>query len=328
MEEMKCEICNNLKGNKFYEAQEKMFGWGDKFVYFQCAKCECLQISKVPLNISKYYSSDYYSFSLAGSNQFTSPIKKLVKKLRDRYAVFNKGIIGKLIYRGFPNEWLRSLFYLQSLSKVNLSKETKILDVGCGAGSFLETLSQMGFKNLMGIDPYIKEDIKYNNGLKVIKKTICNLDGKWDLIMMHHSFEHMPEQLNTLQVIAGLLSENGVCLIVIPTVSSYVWERYRTDWVQLDAPRHLFLHSKKSVGILAQKAGLNLEKIVYNSTDFQFWGSEQYLKSIPLMSNRSYVVNPSNSIFSRAEIKAFRRKAKKLNAENRGDQAAFYLRKK
>ncbi|MCK5535007.1 class I SAM-dependent methyltransferase, partial [bacterium] len=295
---MKCRICENLNDNKVYEVQEMMFGLGDKFTYFQCAKCGCLQILEVPTDISQYYPSDYYSFSLAGSNQFTSLIKKLVKKLRDRYAVFNKGVIGKLIYRNFPNEWLRSLFYLQSLSKVNLNRDTKILDVGCGAGSLLETLSQMGFKNLMGIDPYIKEDIKYKNGLKIIKETIGNLDGKWDLIMLHHSFEHISDQMGIFQHIARLLLEGGVCLIVVPTVCSYAWEHYRTKWVQLDAPRHLFLHSNKSIGILAQKAGLNLEKSVYNSTDFQFWGSEQYLKGIPLMSNRSYDVNPSNSIFS------------------------------
>lgn len=312
---MKCRVCDNSENNQIYEVQEMMFGYRDKFTYFQCSKCRCLQISEIPADMSKYYPSNYYSFSVSPTN----PIKKLVKKVRDNYAVSNKGFIGKLIFTKFPNETLRSL------SSVQLTKNSSILDVGCGSGSLIQFLREFGFQNLLGIDPYIQEDIEYAGGVKILKKTIHNLEGKWDLIMFHHSFEHIPDPLETLQSVSRLLSKRGVCLIRIPTVSSYAWEHYRVNWVQLDAPRHFFLHSIESIKMLAEKTNLNLEKIVYDSTAFQFWGSEQYLKGIPLISEQSYNIAPSNSIFSTAEIKIFKQKTKKLNIENRGDQAAFYL---
>ncbi len=317
---MKCKICNNSNGNKVYEVKEMMFGFRDKFTYFQCSKCGCLQIADFPEDMSKYYPSNYYSFLLPSLEGSKNPMKRFIKNLRNSYAIQKKGALGKLIYTFFPLE------SHQWASRVHLSKNITILDVGCGSGSLLHSYKEIGFRNLLGIDPYIKDDIEYKNGLKILKKSIHKLDGKWDLIMFHHSFEHIPDPTETLWSVSRLLNKKGICLIIVPTVSSYAWEHYRENWVQLDAPRHFFLHSIKSITLLAEKVNLNLEEIVYNSTDFQFWGSEQYLKNIPLKDPRSYGVDPSNSIFSNTEITVFKQKAKKLNLKNQGDACAFFLR--
>lgn len=230
--------------------------------------------------------------------------------------------MGKLIYSKFPNPTLRSL------SLIPLSKDLTILDVGCGAGVLLDFLRELGFKNLLGIDPYNQEDIQYPNGLRILKRTIHEIGDKWDLIMFHHSFEHVPDPLETLQRVSGLLKPGGLCLIRIPTVSSYAWKHYGVKWVQLDAPRHFFLHSLESIKILAGKSGLELSSLAYDSTSFQFWGSEEYLRDIPHRDGRSYNMNPRQSIFSKKEIAAFAKRAGELNAASQGDQAAFYLRKK
>ena len=299
-----------------------MYGYKDKFTYFQCSKCGCLQISKIPADMSKYYPLNYASFSQRLPTPPTNPIIKLLKKNRDNYAIFNKGIIGKLLCAILPYE------NLHRLSRVKLSKDSCILDVGCGNGSLLYVLREIGFKHLLGIDPYINENIEYKNGLKILKKEIHAISGSWDLIIFDHSFEHIPDPLETLQTASRLLSKHGVCLIRIPTVSSYAWEHYGVNWVQLDAPRHFFLHSIVSIKFLAKKTNFNLERIVYDSTYFQFCGSEQYIKNIPFLHERSYRINPSNSIFSDFEIKTFKKHSMKLNLENRGDQAIFYLRKR
>jgi len=78
--------------------------------------------------------------------------------------------------------------------------------------------------------------------------------------------------------------------------------------------------------VLAKQAGWEILQVVYDSTAFQFWGSEQYQRDIPLLDPRSYQVNPAASIFTRADIAAFESRARKLNEDGRGDQACFYLR--
>ena len=315
---MKCKICGNESNNKTYEVLEMMFGYRDKFKYFQCSVCKCLQIESIPLDMSKYYPENYYSFHSKSEKNF---IKKKITLCRDHYALNGKGFFGKIIYRKFPRE---DLF---SMHKLPITKESNIMDVGCGGGVLLKTLKSLGFKNLLGIDPFNEKDIEYKNGLKILKKNLREVEDSWDLIMFHHSFEHIWEQTETLITVSKMLRKDGVCLIRIPLVSSHAWRYYGVNWVQLDAPRHFFLHSIESMKLLCKNTGFEISQIDFDSTSFQFLGSEQYVHDIPLRDPRSYTENKKNSIFKKADFKKYYTKAKEYNAINQGDQAVFYLRK-
>ena len=316
---MNCRICGNAENNQTYEVREMMFGTRETFTYFQCAGCGCLQIAEIPADIAGHYPSDYASFRTLSQRRLANPWRNLLTRARYRYAVLKKGFLGRLLYAIWPKEKLLRLSY------ANLTDDSRILDVGCGTGKLLYKLRTIGLRNLLGIDPYIEEDIEYPNGLKILKKSIDDVEGTWDLVMFHHSFEHMPEQLETLRTAARLLADGGTCLVRIPTVLSYAWEHYGVNWVQLDAPRHLYLHSTEGLTLLAEKGGFHVERVLYDSSAFSLWASEQYARDIPLRSERSYQVNRSRSIFSPADIKAFKRKAHELNRQNRGDTACFYL---
>ncbi|MFX1537728.1 MAG: class I SAM-dependent methyltransferase [Promethearchaeota archaeon] len=321
-----CRICGNKNNNQTYQVKEMMFGFGDKFTYFECSMCGCLQISEIPANILMYYPSNYYSFSEISSTfsvgSIKSHITQLLKQKRTNYAIMKRGIIGKLVYNLFPDE------IAKSLSKVNLTEDSRILDVGCGSGSLLYHLKEIGFKNLLGLDKFIKKDILYANGLRIQKGSLQDINGQWNLIMFNHSLEHMQDQQGIMQAVSRLLNRDGVCIINTPTVSSYAWKNYKIHWVQLDAPRHYFLHSVRSLRLLAEKASLELIGISYNSTAFQFWGSEQYIRNIPLRSAKSYSEKPLASVFSMFQLKRFKQRSKELNSINQGDQAAFYIMKK
>ena len=145
--------------------------------------------------------------------------------------------------------------------------------------------------------------------------------------MLHHCFEHMSNPEDTLRNIYGILKPDGCVLIRIPVASSYAWKTYRTNWVQLDAPRHFFLHTEESIKILARKTGFMITEVVYDSTEFQFWGSEQHRHDIALFEEHSYRNSPRRSIFTKNQIKTFKAEARELNSKREGDQACFYLRK-
>lgn len=317
-----CRICGNGSANQEYIAREMMFGLRHTFSYLECSRCGCLQILTIPADMGPYYPSGYYSLERAqDESRSTLPGKWYLKMLRDRYAVSGRGLVGRVLFTIYPRE------FLPCLAPLRLRLSARILDVGSGSGLSLLQLRAAGFKNVRGVDPFIAGDIRYDSGVVVVKSTIFGMKGEWDVIMFNHSYEHIAEPVETLQRCAELLAPGGYCILRIPTVSSYAWQHYRANWVQLDAPRHFFLYSVGALQIVASRAGLGIADIVYDSTGFQFWGSEQYIRDIPLTSEQSYWNRSASPLFSPSDILRFEEQARQLNASKQGDQAAFYLRR-
>ena len=294
-----------------------MYGQPDTFDYFQCTDCECLQIESIPPDLQRFYQGGYYSFQPTATPQ---PFVAWLIRARDRYAVQGRGLLGRLLHAFMPRLDIRFL------TRVATVPETRILDIGCGSGKLLRTLYSIGYRQLTGIDPFIAADIELGPGARIKKSTIEAFDEPQDLIMFNHSLEHVPDQERTLRRAAELLAPNGVITVSIPVVSSQAWRTYGADWVQLDAPRHLYLHSTRSINLVAGRAGLQVVDVFQDSNAFQFWGSEQCRRGIALTAPNSYLVNPAESIFSRQDIARFRREAKRVNAYGCGDQATFILR--
>ena len=309
-----CKICASADGNKPHIVREMMNGTRDKFEYIECGACGCLWLGKIPENIAEYYPDGYYSFKESDGSK-----DGFIESLLNRQKTLRR-LNGRDITKKTPQ-------YIDWFKRAHVTLNSKILDVGCGSGSLLISLQKDGFTDILGIDPYIKDDIIYSCGVKVLKKDAGALDGQFDLIMLNHSLEHMQDHFGIFKELRRLLKDTGILLVRTPLVSSDAWKEFGVDWVQVDAPRHLLLHSVNSMRILAERTGFGITDIVFDSTEFQFWGSIQYQKDIPLKDARSYAVSPQSSIFSESEIENFKERAKRLNKEGSGDQACFYINK-
>jgi len=317
----KCRICNNIEGNNIFTTREMMFGTKEEFDYFECAKCKCVQITEIPENLEKYYPSEYNSFDQIKKTK-DNFIKRYLKKTKSKhYLKDNKNPLGKYLFKKYGPS------FLLKIKPTNIDFNSSILDVGSGAGLRLISLARDGFNNITGIDPFIEKDIFYNNGVKIFKKDIYSFNGSFDMVMLNHAFEHMPNPDNVLAEIYRILKPGAIALIRIPIADSYSWKKYGINWVALDPPRHLHLLTPKSMQILAKKTGFEVVEILYDSDYYQFWGSEQYAADIPMRSDKSFYENPSNSIFSMQQIKDFKMKAIELNEKGEGDAACFYLKK-
>jgi SAM-dependent methyltransferase len=313
-----CQICHNEAGNRIHKAREMMLGLRDEFRYLECQDCGCLQLLNPPKDTARYYPPDYGDFR---TNQSLGPVifQNVRRHLRERR---NKGVL-----KG--QSWLDRLLtsrydYLQlkAFARIAAGSKARILDVGCGTGILLNDLKKMGYDNLLGVDRFVPQPMDTENGVRVLKGGLEDLIGTaWDVIMFHHSFEHMPDPAGVLQFAAGLLVPGGHCLIRIPVIG-WAWQHYRVNWAQVDAPRHLFLHTEKSLHMLSDAAGLDMQCVGYDSNEFQFWVSELFMRDMTLV---SVGMRPPRSLFSKATLREFRSRAVKLNLERRGDSAVFIL---
>jgi SAM-dependent methyltransferase len=314
-----CRICNNKENNKSHFIREMYFGTRELFEYIECSNCGCLQIKTYPKDIEKYYQNDYGAFIARNSERSNKSIAYLrFKKLQ---YVLNE----KKSLTGFLLSLLIKPGFEQKMLPAGIKSDSPILDIGSGSGSLILNLRNKGFKNMTGLDKFIKDDLIYDDHLKIYKKELRELQGEFDFIMLNHSFEHMPDQDEVLRHLHRLIKPGRMIMIRIPLKSDYLWERYGVNCGQTDAPRHFYLHTLKSMDIIASRNNFRIEKVIFDSGIYQFYASEQYAKDIPLRSENSYHLNRKKSIFSRSDIRKFRKIADELNRTRQGDRACFYL---
>ena len=202
------------------------------------------------------------------------------------------------------------------------SDNTAILDVGCGSGNFLCKLAQMGYTNLTGCDPFIENDIEYENGVHIYKKEILEMTGQFDGIFLNDSFEHVTNPHEVMSSIKRLLAPNGVAQIKIPVHPNIAFELFKESWFQLDAPRHIFIHTTESMEYLAEKYGLTILKIQYDSNSGQIVHSYLYSQGIPLCQHTRKLIS---QLFTENDLKDFRESSDLANENECGDHAIFYL---
>src|SRR6476661_4755519 len=280
-----CRICGNSENNRLHTAREMMFGTRERFEYLECSRCGTLQLVDVP-DLAAYYPENYYAHDAVPVIDIERGWKRRVAaRAIGRHLMQRSSKLGAAIAERRP--WIAAQLpeYIRSLAG-RVGFDSRILDYGCGRGDLLRTLRVFGFRNLTGADKFIRDDISFGD-VRIYKRGLEELEPPFDLLMLNHSFEHLPDPQNALSQIHRLLSPDGVALIRIPVVS-FAWQKYGVNWVQLDAPRHLFLYTERAFRDLVEGSGLTVERVTYDSEIFQFFGSEQYEHDIPLNDPRSY----------------------------------------
>lgn len=324
-----CPACQAGDVARTLECTESMYGSGEQFTYAECGSCATVWLLDPPEELASYYPGDYYSVADDPEQAFGRPPARQVVSLLGRSALGRRRLLARVAQRLAPMRQVRTLMSIYASvarSPLPEGRSPRVLDVGTGSGALVYGLSLAGLRDVEGIDPFGPGDRVFDTGARL---SACELDAvedsDWDLVMFHHSLEHVRDPAHDLEQAARRLAPGGSILVRMPTVSSWAFEHYGADWVQLDPPRHLVLFSRRGVELLAARCGLRVRSVDDDSTAFQFWGSEQLRRGVPLMSQNSHMVAPRRSPFGPTELARWARRSRQLNAEGRGDQAAWVL---
>lgn len=292
---MKCRICGSDRIVSRFAVREMMIPTREEFVYLECGNCRCLQIEQVPEDLGRYYGPDYYSFQVA-----------------DDRADEN----------GLEGNGAQAMGDDQNGKEALAGKDAPILDVGCGAGKFLKELHAIGYRNLTGCDPFLSGDIAYGNDIHIYKRTIHEMEGQFEKIFMNDSFEHVTDPHEVMESVHRLLSPTGMVRIAIPVFPNVAFEMFGADWYQLDAPRHIFLHSRVSMALLAKQHGLHIVDVTFDADPSQIYRSFLYAKDVPFWEQTMKMVIDDLGEAEVNEIVALTREA---NEKGYGDHAVFCM---
>lgn len=322
-----CRVCcagpGSPRDHLIFTVREMMFGTREKYEYFECCRCGTVQIVQEPANPEMYYPSGYYSLTDQIFSQPNRFCKDILLRFLSKRQQRNPRLFRRLGWRGFSDQTL------SVIRRCGVTPAARILDVGCGGGRLVYVLRLLGFKDSFGVDPFIQEDIRdRDRNIAVRKCRIGELEDRFDLIMFNHSLEHMSDPRQAMAKSRELLKPDGLILIRIPIADSRAYRWYGSNWIQLDAPRHLFVPTRRSVAILAELAGCRVDEEMHDSYSLQFEGSEMYLRDIPMFGKNSAGKLTRRKVFTRKQRSAFEEFAEILNARLEGDQAIFTLKRK
>lgn len=304
-EHASCSICGNAKGNTKLVFAEKMFRMGAEFEYVDCGECHAITLIDPPADFSSYYPKGRYYSVLPKTR-----LRRFLRLLRD-LAYIKAYPFSRLVRRHLPNAALEST--LSAARDLN----ARILDVGCGDGTLLIALSKLGMNNLTGVDPLITKEVQEDR-IRFISGELSEVRGSFDVITFHHSLEHLVRPAAALRQARALLADGGKIVVRIPSRDSLAYMIYGENWFQIDAPRHLCLHSHKSIAAVAAKAGLKVTSIQCDSTAMQFWASDLYRNNLELGA-------PAQRGYRKSRRRFYRELADFANRNRVGDQIVVHM---
>jgi len=169
---------------------------------------------------------------------------------------------------------------IASVMKEKLSRDTSILDIGTGRGSFLILCKLLGMKNLLGTD-ITESNINFLRGFGIEIKLgdLKDLElGKYDIVTFHHVLEHLNDPADFLIRLKNIIDDGGVGHLLVPNEGSLnsrfksLMSRYKFKkraYKHLSPGHHLWFFDKCTLVKLIEKFGYKIEYIGTRATEKQ-----------------------------------------------------------
>lgn len=228
-----CIICGPIEAVKVINGEFFNLPESD---LVRCPECRLTWIDPVPSSpqIKTFYPQEYYGIQ---NQKFSYPLEAFIK-----------------------------LLWKQRIKKFthSPSNSKRVLDIGCGRGLSLKILQKFDYEGYgIELSSFSAQKAASIPGLHIFSKPLmeCKFkDNFFDLLLIWHVFEHLPNPLESIKEIFRILKPGGSLLLCVPNMASFQSKITGKYWFHLDLPRHLFHYTSCNINTLLRTNGFSITK--------------------------------------------------------------------
>lgn len=271
-----CVLCGGCDATFLVTGYDRMQAREPDYRYVRCTACGLVALTPTPApaDIAEFYPADYQARIAGRPRNFERPINRLAVTYLYGVDSVSRPRLLRAAFRGLSGRILNGIREPYGANR--------LLDVGCGSGQLLEVYRTLGW-HVCGIE--ISPDACAAcraQGLQVHQGTVFDapFSGRqFDMILLSHVIEHVPDPVAVLTRVAEFLAPNGKVIVSTPNMRGIGFSIYGSCWFPLDAPRHLFLFDPDTIRLLAERAGLTVAHVVTPSSPQMLCESRHYSRT-------------------------------------------------
>lgn len=233
METVNCNLCQGSRFKPLFQLSDLLLGRDEVQVNLvQCQDCELIFQNPRPSydEMGKHYPPEYESHgpTLKNSN--------------------NSWLLNRALQYGMDK---RRRFVTRH------KNQGRLLDIGCATGHFLQDMQKLGSWDLMGVETstHAAGIARDQYDLQVFAGTVeeANFpDQFFDVVTMWDVLEHLYNPIGSLGEIYRILKADGLLVFRVPNGNGWDAKVFGSTWAGLDAPRHLYVFTPKTITKLLQ----------------------------------------------------------------------------
>jgi len=230
-----CPLCGSRDQRPAFHARDYEHAVAGEWQIARCGSCELYFQSPMPRaeQLPGFYPPSYSAYN---SNTVISALFRFVYWLDARRV---EGLIGR---------------------------QGSVLDIGCGNGSALAKMRELGEWKLSGLELDAGAvQAARARGLDVRQGDVLSSDfedASFDLIRMGHVIEHVLDPRATVARIYAMLRPGGVFFGETPNTDCADFRLFGRYWGALHVPRHLTFFNRKNLRALLEDAGFRDVRIL------------------------------------------------------------------
>ena len=155
-------------------------------------------------------------------------------------------------------------WYGDTIKYLNKNKNISVLDIGCGLGFFLSSLNtsikKYGVEQSSYAINYMKKNFNNINLIQGGIEKIKDFNIKFDVVMLYHVIEHLPNPSEAIPLIKEVTKPGGVLILGTPNAGSFFATYFGKNFRHY-IPAHTCLYNLQGIKKLLLKNSFKVFKI-------------------------------------------------------------------